>query len=111
MKCEPTVAAVCIAMGVYAVAAPAAMTAAEVQAYPSKPIRFIIPFSPGGAGDSIMRVVGQELTEAWGQSSIIDNRADASGVIGLQLAANAAPDGYTLVHSTASTHTINPILQ
>jgi tripartite-type tricarboxylate transporter receptor subunit TctC len=89
----------------------AAMTPADVQAYPSKPIRFIIPFSPGGSGDAIMRVVGQKLTEAWGQSCIIDNRAGASGAIGLQMAARSAPDGYTLVHGTASTHTINPILQ
>src|SRR5258707_15668345 len=111
MKCEPTVAAVCIAMGVYAVAAPAAMTAAEVQVYPSKPIRFIIPFSPGGSGDAIMRIVGQKLTEAWGQAAIIDNRAGASGAIGLQMAAKSARDGYTLVHGTASTHTISPILQ
>src|SRR3954463_7133152 len=88
----------------------AAVTPAEIQAYPSKPIRIITPFSPGGSGDAIMRVVGHKLTEAWGQSCIMDNRAGASGVIGLQMAAKAAPDGYTLVHGTASTHTINPIL-
>jgi tripartite-type tricarboxylate transporter receptor subunit TctC len=91
--------------------AQAAMPAAQAQSYPSKPIRIIVPFSPGGAGDTIMRFIGQKLTEAWGQSSIIDNRAGASGAIGLQLAARSPPDGYTLVHGTASTHTINPILQ
>ena len=110
-KISARAAAILIAIVGSAAVAQAAMTPAEVQAYPSKPIRFIIPFSPGGAGDSIMRVVGQKLTEAWGQSSIIDNRAGASGAIGLQMAAKAAPDGYTLVHGTASTHTINPILQ
>jgi tripartite-type tricarboxylate transporter receptor subunit TctC len=104
-------AAVMFTMAGSASVAQAAMTAAQVQAYPSKPIRFIVPFSPGGAGDTIMRVVGQKLTEAWGQSAIIDNRAGASGAIGLQMAAKSAPDGYTLVHGTASTHTINPILQ
>ena len=104
-------AAVTIAMCGGTAVAQAAMTGAEVQAYPSKPIRIITPFSPGGSGDAIMRVVGQKLTDAWGQPSIMDNRAGASGVIGLQLAAKSAPDGYTLVHGTASTHTINPILQ
>jgi tripartite-type tricarboxylate transporter receptor subunit TctC len=105
-----TVAVVLIAMNGSVAVAQAAMTAAQVQAFPSKPIRIIIPFSAGGSGDAIMRVVGQKLTEAWGQSSIMDNRPGASGAIGLQLAAKSAPDGYTLVHGTASTHTINPIL-
>ncbi len=102
-------AAVIIAIDGSACAAPAA--GAPAQSYPSKPIRIIVPFSPGGAGDTIMRFIGQKLTDAWGQSSIIDNRAGASGAIGLQLAAKSPPDGYTLVHGTASTHTINPILQ
>ena len=103
-------AAVVIAMSASATAQ-AAMTPAEVQAYPAKPIRIIVPFSAGGSGDAIMRFVGQKLTEAWGQPSVIDNRAGASGAIGLLMAAKAAPDGYTLVHGTASTHSINPILQ
>lgn len=108
-KLSAPVAAVLIAM--CGGGAQAAMTAAEVQAYPSKPIRIIVPFSAGGSGDAIMRVVGQKLTDAWGQPSVIDNRAGASGAIGLLMAARAAPDGYTLVHGTASTHSINPILQ
>ena len=111
VKVRLSAAAVVIAACSSSSVAHAAMTAAEVQAYPSKPIRIITPFSPGGSGDAIMRVVGQKLTDAWGQPSIMDNRAGASGVIGLQLAAKSAPDGYTLVHGTASTHTINPILQ
>ena len=105
------VAAILTALCSGASVAPAAMTTAQVQTYPSKPIRLIVPFSPGGSGDAIMRVVGQKLTEAWGQPAIIDNRAGASGAIGLQMAARSPPDGYTLVHGTASTHTINPILQ
>jgi tripartite-type tricarboxylate transporter receptor subunit TctC len=105
------VAAVLIAMCAGATVAHAAMTPAQVQAYPSKPIRIIVPFSAGGSGDAIMRLVGQKLTDAWGQPTVIDNRAGASGAIGLLMAAKSAPDGYTLVHGTASTHSINPILQ
>jgi tripartite-type tricarboxylate transporter receptor subunit TctC len=105
------VAAALLAMSGSAAVAQTTTAGAQARAYPSKAIRFIIPFSPGGSGDAIMRVVGQKLTEAWGQSSIMDNRAGASGAIGLQMAAKSAPDGYTLVHGTASTHTINPILQ
>ncbi len=110
-KLSAPFAAVLIAMCTGSAVAHAAMTAAEVQAYPSRPIRIIVPFSAGGSGDAIMRLVGQKLTEAWGQPSVIDNRAGASGAIGLLMAAKAAPDGYTLVHGTASTHSINPILQ
>ena len=110
MRTRLAVAAVTVAMSWCTAVAHAAMTPAEVQAYPSKPIRIIVPFSPGGSGDAVMRIVGQKLTDAWGQPAIIDNRAGASGAIGLQIAAKSAPDGYTLVHGTASTHTINPIL-
>ena len=110
LKHIPAHAIVLIALSANA-AAHAATPATQAQSYPSKPIRIIVPFSPGGAGDTIMRFIGQKLTEAWGQSSIIDNRAGASGAIGLQLAAKSPADGYTLVHGTASTHTINPILQ
>lgn len=105
------VATAAVIIAVSGTASVAQAAGAPAQSYPSKPIRIIVPFSPGGAGDTIMRFIGQKLTDAWGQSSIIDNRAGASGAIGLQLAAKSPPDGYTLVHGTASTHTINPILQ
>jgi len=110
-KISASAAAVLIAISGSAAVAQAAMTPAQVQAYPSRPIRIIVPFSAGGSGDAIMRFVGQKLTDAWGQPSVIDNRAGASGAIGLLMAAKSAPDGYTLVHGTASTHSINPILQ
>lgn len=97
--------------GSSAVAQNAAATAAQVQAYPSKPIRIINPFPPGGAGDVVLRMVGQKLTEAWGQQILQDTRSGASGAIGLQAAAKSPPDGYTLVLGTSSTHAINPILQ
>ncbi len=111
MRARLAAAAVLVAMSGNAVVAQAAIATAQVQAFPSKPIRFIIPFTPGGSGDAVMRTVGQKLTEAWGQSAIMDNRAGASGAIGLQMAAKSPADGYTLVLGTASTHTINPILQ
>ena len=67
------------------------------QPYPSKSIRFIVPFAPGGTNDIVARMVGVKLTEAWGQPVVIDNRGGAGGVIGADLAAKSVPDGYTLL--------------
>ena len=67
------------------------------QAYPTKPMRMIVPFSPGGPNDLVARVVGQKLTDSWGQTLIIDNRGGAGGNIGVTLAARAPADGYTLL--------------
>jgi tripartite-type tricarboxylate transporter receptor subunit TctC len=83
---------------------------AMAQPYPSRPIRIIIPFGPGGPSDLLARTVGQRLTEAWGQQVIIDNRPGANGVVGSELAARSAPDGYTLVMATNGTHGINASL-
>lgn len=74
--------------------------------YPSKPIRLIVPFSPGGGVDLIARLVGQKLGERLGQSIIIDNRAGASTIIGTDAVAKVAPDGYTLLMASTS-HTAN----
>ncbi len=79
-------------------------------AYPTKPIRLINPFPPGGGASIIGRVIAQELTERLGQSVVFDNRGGAGGVIGMEIAARAAPDGYTITMSTASTVTIHPLL-
>src|SRR3954464_2985154 len=62
--------------------------------YPLHPIRIIVPFPPGGSTDVIARLVGQKLTEAWGQQVVVDNRSGAGGNIGMGLAAHANPDGY-----------------
>jgi tripartite-type tricarboxylate transporter receptor subunit TctC len=78
--------------------------------YPTKPIRLINPFPPGGGATIIGRVIAQELTERLGQSVVFDNRGGAGGIIGMEIAARAAPDGYTLTMATASTVTINPLL-
>jgi tripartite-type tricarboxylate transporter receptor subunit TctC len=70
---------------------------AAQQDYPNKPIRYISPYAPGGSTTVIARLVGQQLTEAWGQQVVVDNRGGANTVIGTQLAASSPPDGYTLL--------------
>ncbi|MDB5809394.1 MAG: hypothetical protein JWN94_1516 [Betaproteobacteria bacterium] len=78
-------------------------------AYPSKPIRLIAPFPPGGGASIVARLISEPLTEAWKESVVVDNRAGAAGTIGTEMAARSAPDGYTLVMATASTVVINPL--
>lgn len=73
---------------------------AAARDYPNRPIRFILPFPPGGGADTIARVVGQKLTDAWHEQVVIDNRPGAGGNLAAILAAKAAPDGYTLLQST-----------
>ena len=75
--------------------------AAQAQAYPTKPLRLIIPFPPGGPRDVQARLIGPKLTEAWGQPVVIDNRAGANGIIGTDAAAKAPPDGHTLLMISA----------
>ena len=86
--------------------ADAAQTESGAAAWPAKPLRFIVLFSPGSSTDTVARVVAQNLSEALGQQVVIDNRAGASGSIGAEMAARAAPDGYTLVLGTTSTHAV-----
>ncbi len=94
-----------------AAAAPALPIAAHAQQagapYPSKPIRWIVPYPTGGTSDFLARLIGQRLSEAWGQPVLVDNRSGANGNIGTEVAARAAPDGYTLL-LVASTFTMNP---
>lgn len=70
---------------------------AWAQPYPNKPIRFVVPYPPGGGTDIIARMIGAKLTEAWGQQVVVENRAGASGILGNDLVAKAAPDGYTVL--------------
>ena len=77
--------------------------------YPSKPIRMIVTFPPGGSTTIIARLIGQKLTDSWGQQVVVDNRGGGNTIIGSEAMVKAAPDGYTLLHVT-STHTINPSL-
>src|SRR5215218_2706303 len=81
--------------------------AAQAQAWPTKPVRFIVPFSPGGATDISARLIGQKLGDMWGQTVVIENRAGAGGGVGAAEAARAAPDGYTLFFPSGSVVTAN----
>jgi tripartite-type tricarboxylate transporter receptor subunit TctC len=80
------------------------------QSYPARPVRVIVPFAPGGATDIVTRLVAQRLTDVWGQTVVVDNRAGASGNIGADLTAKATPDGYTLLMTSGSIVTANPLL-
>lgn len=82
----------------------------SAQQYPSRPIRMLVPTSAGSANDFTARAVGQRMTESWGQQVVIDNRAGASGIIAHELAAKAAPDGYTMIFSTSSGLITNPLI-
>jgi tripartite-type tricarboxylate transporter receptor subunit TctC len=73
------------------------VSAAEAERYPSKPIRIVVPFTPGGSNDLIGRIIAQKLNEAWGQPVIIDNRPGGGSTIGIEVVVRAAPDGYTLL--------------
>ncbi len=102
-------AVLCVSLcGAVAFAQPAAPGAGLN--YPLKPIRVIVPFGPGGPSDFLVRTIGQKLNESWGQSFIVDNRTGANGVVGAELTARAAPDGYTLGVATNGTHGINASL-
>jgi len=83
--------------------------AAYAEDWPAKPVRLIVPYPPGGGTDVVARIVQHPLTEALGQPIIIENRGGAGGAVGTEVAAKAAPDGYTFLF-TLSSHTINPLL-
>ncbi len=89
---------------------PGVVTCAQAQSYPTKPIRIIVPFAPAGAVDQLLRPLQPSLAEILGQSVVIDNRPGGGGVIGTELAAKSAADGYTLLAVTSS-FAVNPSLQ
>ena len=83
---------------------------AAAQAFPSKPVKIIVPFVAGGATDVVARLLAQKLTEAWGQSVVVENRAGAGGNIGADVVAKAPPDGYMILMTSGSIVTANPYI-
>ena len=88
----------------------AAPLAASAQAWPSKPVRMIVPVVAGGATDVVARLLAQKLTDAWGQTVLVENRAGAGGNIGADVVAKAQPDGYTILMTSGSIVTANPYM-
>ena len=80
------------------------------QGYPSRPIRIVVPFPPGGTSDILSRLIGPRLTEKWGQPVIVESRPGAAGAIAMEVVAKSAPDGYTLVLTDVGTLVILPVL-
>ena len=77
------------------------------QTYPSRPLRIVVPFPPGGGTDIGTRIVAQKLQEAWGQAVVVENKPGAAGIVGTELTARSAPDGYTFMMGNIGTHAIN----
>src|SRR4249920_1382456 len=93
-----------------AVLSTSSFTVAMAQTYPAKPIRVIVPYPPGGTSDILTRLIGVKLTASWGQQIITDNRTGASGNIGAELTARAAPDGYVLMLTDIGNMVTNSLL-
>jgi tripartite-type tricarboxylate transporter receptor subunit TctC len=91
-------------------ALPALPRLVRAQAWPTKPVRYVVPFAPGGTTDILARLIGPKLSATLGQQFVVENRAGAGGVLGADLVAKSAPDGYTVLGSTISTQAINPAL-
>lgn len=99
-----------LAYGLTAAFSTLTATSASAQAYPSKPVTIVVPFSAGGTTDILARIVGQALAAELGQPFVVDNKGGAGGIVGGQIAASAPADGYTLFMGTVGTHAINASL-
>src|SRR4051794_784686 len=86
------------------------MSSAMAQTYPTKAIRLVVPFTPGGASDLTARTVAQKMSEQMGQTVVVDNKPGANGVLGIDIVAKAPPDGYTLLLTDRGSLTVNPWL-
>src|SRR6185436_5101559 len=98
------------AIAVFAALALPGLAHGQSGVYPSRPIRFVVPLPPGGGADIVARTVAERLSKSLGTQVIVDNRPGGGTVIGAETAARAAPDGYTLLLGTATTHAINASL-
>src|SRR5687767_4961277 len=97
-----------LVLAVSATAVQAATKNKDTGSYPNRPVRFVVPFAPGGPSDILSRLMGQKLGESMGQTIVIDNRGAVGGILGAELGAHSPPDGYTLILSANSLLTINP---
>ena len=88
----------------------AAVSPAAAQTYPTKPIRFVVPYAPGGIVDAAARIVGAKLTEAWGQQVVVENKPGGNATIGMSAVAKAAPDGYTILVASSGDFMLSPAL-
>ncbi len=99
-----------VAGSLAAVVAAAAVAQAQTTGYPNKPVRWVVPFPPGGSADIMGRMIGQDLARALGQQVVIENRAGASAIVGSEYVAKSPADGYTLLQANVSQMTIHPSL-
>jgi tripartite-type tricarboxylate transporter receptor subunit TctC len=99
-----------VAGSLAAVVAAAAVAQAQTTGYPNKPVRWVVPFPPGGSADIMGRMIGQDLAKALGQQVVIENRAGASAIVGSEYVAKSPTDGYTLLQANVSQMTIHPSL-
>ena len=95
-----------LALAAFTIAASGALA----QDFPTRPVKILVPQTPGGASDALARIVAQKLSEKWGQPVVVENRAGAGGNVGMEVVANAPADGYTLLMSYVGTHAINGAL-
>jgi tripartite-type tricarboxylate transporter receptor subunit TctC len=110
MKVLKVLALVCAASTGFAAGAADAASTGSGHAFPTKPVRFIVPFAPGGSTDTLARTLGQKLSDGLGQQVVIDNRTGANGNIGMDIAAKAPPDGHTIVLGYIANVAIGPSL-
>lgn len=106
-KCQPG-QRLAWGVGLTLLVASTAWGQAAPASFPTKPVRIIVPQTPGGASDALARIVGQKLSEKWGQPVVVENRPGAGGNIGMDAVAKASGDGYTLLMSYVGSHAINP---